>query len=68
MNTEQVAKSAQAQVTTETRRRIDDFGEHIPGARKELTGSATLAAWLEEDPAGQLPLGETWARPHHGRS
>ena len=63
MNTEQVARSAQAQGTTETRRRIDDFGEHIPGARKDLTASATLAAWLEGDPAGQLPLGETWPAP-----
>lgn len=44
-----------------TQRRIDDFGEHIPGARKDLLGSIVIDAAL----GGDLPkkLSEAWPTP-----
>ena len=44
-----------------TQRRIDDFGEHIPGARKDLIGSSIIGAAL----GGDLPkkLTEAWPTP-----
>lgn len=44
-----------------TQRRIDDFGEHIPGARKDLIGSIVVDAAL----GGELPkkLTEAWPTP-----
>ena len=43
------------------RKRIHDFGEHIPGARKDLLGSGVVSATL----GGDLPerLTEAWPAP-----
>ena len=41
--------------------RIEDFGQHIPGARKDLLGAAVISAALD----GELPrrLTEAWPAP-----
>ena len=47
--------------TTGPHRRIEDFGEHIPGARKDLLGSHIVSAAV----GGDLPqkLTEAWPAP-----
>ena len=45
--------------------KIEDFGTHIPGARKELA-AARLARGLERDPEFQRALSESWPAPAWG--
>ena len=45
-----------------SRRKIDDFGEHIPGARKDLATHG-LRTGMEEDPTFRATLSKTWPKP-----
>ena len=56
---ETAARTAAAAKAAE---RIEDFGKHIPGARKELA-SARLTTALDRDPGFRQPLTECWPTP-----
>ena len=49
-------------MTSRRRRKIEDFGEHIPGARKELAVQG-LRAGMDEDPMFRGSIGKTWPKP-----
>ena len=49
-------------MTKRRRRKIEDFGEYIPGARKELALQG-LRTGMDEDPMFKGSIGKTWPKP-----